>query len=197
MHMYAYSTLAYITILIGVIFNLLMTLNKPKVSLESSCSCFSPFSFYLSSLISLASVISRLLVSLFSLRFHRITEWTRLEGTSEDHLVQPPCQAGSPRARCTGWHPGGFWISPEKKTPQPLCETLSPSQYRSAPPYSAGTSCASVCAHCLLSCRWVQLKRVWFHSLDALPSDIDTRWWGLPSVFSFPACPHTTGAPVL
>lgn len=37
---------------------------------------------------------------------HRITEWLMLEGTSEDHLIQPLCWAGSPRADCTGWHPG-------------------------------------------------------------------------------------------
>ena len=31
----------------------------------------------------------------------------------------PPAQAGSPRAGCTGPRPGGSWISPEKETPQP------------------------------------------------------------------------------
>jgi len=35
------------------------------------------------------------------------------------HPVQPPAQAGSPRAGCTGPCPGGSGISPEKETPQP------------------------------------------------------------------------------
>jgi len=30
-----------------------------------------------------------------------------------------PAKAGSPRAGCTGPHPGGAGISPEKETPQP------------------------------------------------------------------------------
>jgi len=38
---------------------------------------------------------------------HRITEWSGLEGTSVGHLVQPPTEAGSPRAGCTGPRPGG------------------------------------------------------------------------------------------
>ena len=45
---------------------------------------------------------------------HRITEWRGLEGTSVGHPVQPPAQAGSPRAGCTGPCPGGSGISPEK-----------------------------------------------------------------------------------
>ena len=36
----------------------------------------------------------------------------------------------------------------------------------------AGTSCASVCAHCPLSCRWAPLKRAWPHPLDTHPSGI-------------------------
>ena len=39
---------------------------------------------------------------------------------SGDHPAQPPAEAGSPRAGCTGPCPGGSWISPEKETPQPL-----------------------------------------------------------------------------
>lgn len=31
----------------------------------------------------------------------------------------PPDEAGSPKADCTGSHPG-FWSSPEQKTPQPV-----------------------------------------------------------------------------
>ena len=67
----------------------------------------------------------------------------------------PPAQAGSPRAGCTGPRPGGAGISPEKETPQPLwaawARAPSPSEGRSSSSGSAGTSCASVCAHCPLS----------------------------------------------
>jgi len=38
---------------------------------------------------------------------HRITAWLGLEGTSVGHPVQPPAEAGSPRAGCTGPCPGG------------------------------------------------------------------------------------------
>jgi len=37
----------------------------------------------------------------------RITEWSGLEGTSVGHPVQPPAEAGSPTAGCTGPRPGG------------------------------------------------------------------------------------------
>jgi len=37
---------------------------------------------------------------------------------------------------------------------------------------SAGTSSASVCARCPLSCRWAPLKRVWPHPPDTHPADI-------------------------
>jgi len=41
-------------------------------------------------------------------------------GTSVGHPAQPPAQAGSPRAGCTGSCPGRSGISPEKETLQPL-----------------------------------------------------------------------------
>ena len=41
------------------------------------------------------------------LAFHRVTEWSGLEGTSVGHPAQPPAQAGSPRAGCTALRPGG------------------------------------------------------------------------------------------
>jgi len=50
-----------------------------------------------------------------SLRRHRIPAWQALAGPSGDHLVQPPAQAGSPRAGCTAPRPGGAGISPEKE----------------------------------------------------------------------------------
>ena len=37
----------------------------------------------------------------------RITECSGLQGTSVGHPVQPPAEAGSPRAGCTGPRPGG------------------------------------------------------------------------------------------
>ena len=52
------------------------------------------------------------------------------------HLVQPPAEAGSPTAVCTGPCPGGSGISPEQETPQPpwaACSSaLSPSEGRSS-----------------------------------------------------------------
>jgi len=43
---------------------------------------------------------------------HRITECSGLEGTSVGHPVQPPAQAGSPTAGCTGPCPGS-WLTLE------------------------------------------------------------------------------------
>ena len=60
------------------------------------------------------------------------------------HLVQPPAQAGSPRAGCTAPRPGGAGISAEKETPQPpwaaWARAPSPSEGRSSSSSSAGTS---------------------------------------------------------
>ena len=107
--------------------------------------------------------------------FHRITECWGSEGTSVGHPVQPPAQAGSPTAGCTGPRPGGAWISPEKETPQPpwaaWARAPSPSEGRSSSSCSAGASSASVCAHCPLSCRWAPLKRVWPRPADTHPAD--------------------------
>ena len=92
---------------------------------------------------------------------HRITECSGLAGRSVGHPAQTPAQAGSPRAGCTGPWPGGVWISPEKETTQPpwaaWARAPSPSE-RSSSSRSAGTSSASVCARCPLSCRWAPLK---------------------------------------
>ena len=63
-----------------------------------------------------------------------------------------------------------LWISPEKENPQPpwaACSRVpSPSEGRSSSSCSDGTSYASVCTHCPLSCRWAPLKRVWTHPSD-------------------------------
>lgn len=64
--------------------------------------------------------------SLKKLQNHRLVG---VEGLSGDH--QTSARAASPRAICTGLCPGMFWISAEKKAPQPLCaacyRALSPS----------------------------------------------------------------------
>ena len=106
----------------------------------------------------------------------RFTEWSGLEGTSVGHPVQPPAQAGSPRAGCTGPRPGGAGISPEKKTPQPpwaaWARAPSPSEGRISSSASAGASSAPVCARCPLSCHWAPLERVWPRPPDPPPADI-------------------------
>ena len=84
-------------------------------------------------------------VVFFSLKngFHRITECSGLAGTSVGHLVQPPAEAGSPRAGCTAPRPGRSGISPEKETPQPpwaACSRApSPSEGRSSSSWSYKT----------------------------------------------------------
>lgn len=37
-----------------------------------------------------------------------------------DHLLEPTVQLVLPKACCPGLRPAGFWISSQKKTPQPL-----------------------------------------------------------------------------
>ena len=63
-----------------------------------------------------------------------------------------------------------------QETPQPpwaACSSApSPSEGRNSSSCSDGTSCASVCAHCPLSCHQAPLKRVWPHPPDTHPSDI-------------------------
>lgn len=46
-------------------------------------------------------------------------EWLRLEGTSGDHLVQLPVQAGTHGEHCIVPHLGRFRVSPEKELAQP------------------------------------------------------------------------------
>lgn len=78
------------------------------------------------------------------------------QGWKGSLLLQNPAKADSPIAICTGSHLQGFWISPEKETPQPLwvahSSALSSSKDRSFSSFSGGTSCFSVCACHPLSC---------------------------------------------
>ena len=64
-----------------------------------------------------------------------------------------PTQAGTPRARCPGLCPVGFWRSPGRN-PQPLCAacacSLPPAQHRSVFSWSGRRSCVLVCSHCPL-----------------------------------------------
>jgi len=108
-----------------------------------------------------------------NIRFNvgRVTESQNVRGWKAPLWVtqsNPPVEAGSPTAGCTGPCPGGSSISPEQETPQPpwaACASApSPSEGRSSSSCSAGTSCASVCACCPLSCHWAPLKRVWPHA---------------------------------
>ena len=47
-----------------------------------------------------------------------------------------------------------------------LGQAPSPSEGRSSSSCSAGTSPASVCAHCPLSCHWASLERAWPHKWE-------------------------------
>ena len=55
---------------------------------------------------------------------------------------------------------------------QPVPVLRHPQRGRSSSSCSDRTSCASVCAHCPLSCHWAPLKRAWPHPPDTHPADI-------------------------
>ena len=83
----------------------------------------------------------------------------------------PPAQAGLCEAGCPEPCLGGFWISPESNTPQPLWAACvsAPSQSKSVSWCSEGTPLVSVCAHCLWYCHWAPLRRPWLRRLCNLP----------------------------
>ena len=83
----------------------------------------------------------------FQLPQHRITESQNGRGWKGPLWViwsNPPAEAGSPTAGCTGSCPGGSWISPEKETPQPpraaSSSAPSPSEGRRSSSCSDGKS---------------------------------------------------------
>ena len=97
-----------------------------------------------------------------SLLTYSVTEWLRLEGTSEVILVQSP-GSGEP-AVCPGPHPVNFWRTPRMKTPQPSwsawASAKSLPQWKNVFWCLDGTSCVSVYAHWLLPCHWASLRTV-------------------------------------
>lgn len=91
--------------------------------------------------------------------------------------------AGSARAGCSQPFSVGSWISPRRETLQPLWATCfrawPPSQWKSFFLHLKTISCISVCALCLLFCRWALLRRAWLHLLYFLPSKSrqEERFW--------------------
>ena len=87
-----------------------------------------------------------------------------LEGTSVDHLVQPPCQSRVTYSRLHRTLSRQVLnISREGDSTTSLGSLFqgsAPSERRSSSLCSAGTSSASVCAHCPLSCCWAPPKRI-------------------------------------
>ena len=77
----------------------------------------------------------------------------------------PLCQSRVTQSRLHSTAARGVGISPEKETPQPpwaaWARAPAPSEGRSSSSGSAGASQASVCARCLLTCRWAPLQRAW------------------------------------
>ena len=112
---------------------------------------------------------------------HRITGCSGLEGTSVGHLVQPSCWSRVTQSRLHSTASRRVWnISREgDSTTSPWAARArapSPSEGRSSSSCSAGTSSASFCARCPLSCRWAPLERVWPRPPDPHPADIDRHF---------------------
>jgi len=108
-----------------------------------------------------------------------------------------------------------IWSKPLFKQGHPGCPRPCSDSFWISPRYAhphgngsvtwclGGTSCVSVCAHCLLSCHWAPLKRVCLHPLCTLPSGICVHWWDPLWAFSssgwtaptLSAFPNMRGAP--
>lgn len=108
---------------------------------------------------------------------HRIIE------ASWNHLVQPSAQVGSQHTEsCPGLHIVGYGVSTQKKIPWPHKVTSAsispPSWYKMFSSVHMKFNVFLICAHYLLSCQWVPVRRVWlpFHSL---PPGICMHEWGL------------------
>lgn len=84
-----------------------------------------------------------------------LTEWLGLEGTSSDHLLQPPTYSRLPRAVSNQ-----FWI---------LSKVFSYFQMEFP-------VCCSVCAHCLLFGHCMPLRRAWLCRLQSHLSGIYIHW---------------------
>lgn len=88
--------------------------------------------------------------------YHRTSEWLRLAGPSEDHLLWP-----SPKAGCPGPCPCGFWRSPRRRS-----HSLSAACTRAANPterkcclvFRGTLLCSSFCPWTLVLA-WVPVKK--------------------------------------
>ena len=73
-----------------------------------------------------------------------------------------PAQSRSARADSPGLCPVGFWISLSMETRQHLwASCLATLTIKKGALCLNGIFCISVHAHCLLSCHWARLRRVW------------------------------------
>ena len=90
---------------------------------------------------------------------------------------------------------GSFWVSPGYPHPH---------SNKSVSWCLGGTSCISVCAHCLLSCHWAPLKeavfilsapflQVFIYIDEILPWAFSSPGWTASGLSTFP---HMRGAPV-
>ncbi|XP_056370543.1 uncharacterized protein LOC130265469 [Oenanthe melanoleuca] len=123
----------------------------------------------------------------------RVTEWGRLERHEVIWFNLSAESSGSTWHRLVSRQ---LWSSSregESTSLGNLFQCTVTCTVKSSPPCSGGTSCSTVCAHCLLSYCWAPPRKTWLHPVDTRRSDTHTAYAQTWRQTAFPLRGSTPG----